>query len=92
MSPATATITPSEAAALHHALRDRLPMWTVTRRPRDFPDAWVARLHLALPRPEPTAALLLAPTLAELRELLPPGLACLTRDPSDDPVIMESWL
>jgi hypothetical protein len=31
-------------------------------------------------------------TLEEARELVPPGLARIDRDPDDDPVIVESWL
>jgi hypothetical protein len=32
-----------------------------------------------------------AETLQELRALLPPGLTCFARDPSDGPVIVECW-
>jgi hypothetical protein len=33
-----------------------------------------------------------APTLAEVRALLPRGLICFARDDRDDPMIVETWL
>jgi len=72
--------------------RERLPMWVVTERPRDFPNDYVARLHLTLPTNVPTAVGIRRPTLGELRAALPRGLHRLERSPADDPVIVEVWL
>lgn len=85
-------ITPSEAADLHYANRECLPMWTITANPSDCPGRYVARLHLTLPAPVVTNQAMVADTLHELRAMLPPGLICFQRDPSDDPVIVETWL
>lgn len=85
------TVTPWEAVQVHRALQERLPMWTITARPKD-PHGFVARLHLTLPQPEATNVALVATTLEALRELIPQGLAMIPRAPSDDPVIVETWL
>lgn len=77
----------------HASLRDHLPMWTVTAKPKDYPESYVARLHVALPRPFSTNVALISDNVDELREALANlGLVKLERDPSDDPVIMETWL
>ena len=69
-----------------------LSVWTVYDNPLDFPGLFVARksvthkgavLH--------THEVLTASTLQELRELIPPGLFCMPRDPSDEPQIVECW-
>jgi hypothetical protein len=39
-----------------------------------------------------TNDVIVANTVAELREKLPPGLVQLSRDPGDDPKIVESWI
>lgn len=68
-------------------------MWVITAHPSDAPGGYVARLHLTLPGPtEPTATALHADTLDALRAMLPPGLVCLYRYPSDVSVIVEAWL
>jgi hypothetical protein len=73
---------------------DDLPMWAIYRRPRDYPDGYVARLWLIRRRTEvplPTNVIVTAPTLAGVRAKLPPGLVCLPRQPGDDPKIVETW-
>lgn len=80
-------------ARLHWRLRSRLPMWTVYMpTTRDYPGRYVARMFVTLPESKPTRFVLLHDTLEGLRELLPPGLLRIHRDPSDDPVILEVWL
>ena len=69
-----------------------MPQWVVYERPRDYPTGFVARMHVALPRPEPTVCALYAATIAELREALPMGLCCLARFEGDDPAIVEVWI
>lgn len=67
--------------------RGRLPMWTVYNpTASDHPGRWSARLWASLPRPQATDRLIVRNTLDEVRALLPPGLACITRSPA------ETWL
>jgi len=69
------------------------PSNVVYNHPKDFPEGFIARLHLAVDgRTLPTAAVQRAGTLAELRDLLPRGLVRIARNPQDDPVILETWL
>lgn len=73
-------------------LEKRLSLWTVYRRPLDHPDSFVARRWEIHPEIAPTADVLLAHDLEALREMLPSGLVRLDRQPTDDPVIVESWV
>lgn len=66
-----------------------LAIWVVYDNPVDLPGRFVARKWL---NDEPTAEILQAKTLEELRGCLPAGLVCLRRAPSDDPKIVETWL
>lgn len=76
-----------------YELRDSLPMFTVTDHPTDFPDFFVARLHLTRPEPHATAFAIMDRDLDRLRETLEAlGLVKLARSPEDDPVILETWL
>lgn len=70
-----------------------LSMWVVTQNPTDFPGKFVAREWLIGAGCQ--AATLnhhVADTLDHVRSMLPPELCRLPRDPSDDPVIVESWI
>jgi hypothetical protein len=70
-----------------------LELWTVYDHPSDFPDHWVARRSVVgRGGATVTGAVIRAETLEGLRLLLPPGMACLTRQPDDDPTIVEVWL
>jgi hypothetical protein len=71
-----------------------LDMWTIYFNPRDYPDLWVARRFVigGGPVPQPTADMFVADSLAEVRALLPCGLAMIPRDPTDDYQIVETWL
>jgi hypothetical protein len=72
---------------------DALALWTVYDHPSDFPDRFIARLSLiSRTGVVATQKTVSAATLEELRDRLPPGLCRLDRDPSDDPVIVETWL
>jgi hypothetical protein len=66
-----------------------LTLWTVYVSPRDYPGKFVAR---AFELDRPTDRVLVADSLADIRELLPPGLTRLARATGDDPVIVETWL
>lgn len=72
--------------------KNQLSIWTVYKRPLDHPDKYVARRWLATPQPTPTDDKLLADDLDALRKKLPPGLIRMSRQPEDDPVIVESWI
>lgn len=77
---------------LHGRLHNRLPMWVIYRPPtREYYGLWVARMHVTLPEPKPTRFVATHDTLADLREMLPPGLVCLSRDIHDAPEIEEVW-
>jgi hypothetical protein len=70
-----------------------LLIWTVYRRPLDFPDLYIARPHLIEPgQTEPMPFHLQAATLAELRKLLLFGLYRMDRQPGDEAQIAESWM
>jgi hypothetical protein len=84
---------PAYFARLHWRLRARLPMWVVYRPiTREYPGAWVARMHVTLPESRPTRFVLTHDTLSELHDILPPGLVRMARDPNDLPEIEEVWL
>jgi hypothetical protein len=73
--------------------RNSLSMWTVYDHPADYPNDFVARRSeigdhgICI-----TRDMFVAPTLAELRALLPPGLYRMPRAPHDDLMILEVWL
>lgn len=67
-----------------------LSLWTIYDHPRDFPNNYVAR---RFELEQPTSDVILSSDLESLRaELMARGLVCLTRNPADDPVILETWL
>lgn len=70
----------------------QLSLWTVYQRPPDHPDKYVARRWVIRPAPAPTDEALMADDLNSLRQMLPPGLVCLARNPGDDPFIVETWI
>lgn len=94
-------LTDMQLLALHTKHHQRLPMWTVYCRPKDYPDGFVARMFLTLPEqredartytPQATGVAIYGPTLAAVRAALPGGLNKLGRFEADDPVIVETWL
>lgn len=71
----------------------QLLIWTIYDHPLDFPDCFVARPQIIRPKTSgPMPMHLMAKELDALRALLPDGLTCLKRDPSDDPFIIEVWV
>jgi hypothetical protein len=75
------------------AVTDCLTIWTIYRRPTDYPDSWVLRGHEVLR--DGTQAhkfCFVAPTLDEVRAKVPPGTRRVGREPGDHPVIYESWV
>jgi len=68
-------------------------MWVVYDHPRDDPEHFVARRWVIGPGfGQATNESVSAETLIEIRRLLPPGLACLSRCEKDDPCIVEVWM
>lgn len=67
-----------------------LPMWVIYDHPTDFPDTFVARLHI---NDQPTPHVLACVSLDVLREhFAQQGLVKIDRHPSDPAVIVETWL
>ena len=72
----------------------RLSMWVIYERPKDYPDGFVVRRQSAVPGGQILIDRVAqyAPDLETARRLVPPGLVMLTRNAEDDPVIVETWL
>lgn len=66
-------------------------IWTVCMHPSDAPEMFTARPH-SIKANAPCEFVLHHLTLGGVRQLLPPGLTYLPRDPDDDPVIVECWM
>ena len=65
-------------------------LWVVYDHPKDLPHWYVARRWET---EQPTEEKLLSNDLDHLRtRLRARGLVCLTRNPADDPCIVETWL
>jgi hypothetical protein len=72
-----------------------MSLWTIYDSPTDFPGKFVARRHdIFRDRKEPQVSEehFVADSLDEIRNLIPFGLACLTRSEEDDAKIVETWL
>ena len=69
-------------------------MWTVYDHPTDYPEYYVARLfEVTAGRTKITTTVLVANSLDTIRsEMRQRGLVCMSRQPEDDPKIMEVWL
>jgi hypothetical protein len=76
-------------------MKAMLPMWTVYEHPKDYPDAYVARLfEVDADGPRATGSVIIMKNLDDLRDVLAfqLHLTCLARNDVDDPVIVETWL
>lgn len=75
-------------------MSDPLYMWTVYDHPKDFPHNYVAReWAITAEGTHSTGRLIVGPTLPPLQQALEQrGLVKLMRHPSDDSVILETWL
>lgn len=74
-------------------------VWTVYKRPLDWPDGYIARMHISgSSGTSPTDLGLKTVSTSEqeldlLRFILrKSGLSCLDRDDGDEPQILESWI
>ena len=87
-----------EAAVVRMSLdwaykRDALPIWTVYDHPKDFPDGFVARLHLVEKSGEAATDQTIECDLEQLRWIFERvGLVMIPRSLQDDSKIVESWL
>lgn len=71
-------------------MRSHLSIWVVYDHPRDWPRFYVARRYEGV---RPTDRVIMDVSIERLRRQLQKlGLVKLMPDPSDDPVIMETWL
>lgn len=70
-----------------------LDVWTITEKPKDYPEHFVARRHvIANGQDTVTRDALVSLSLEGLRDALRRlGLVCMPRSDGDDPVIVESW-
>lgn len=73
-----------------HVAGDLL-VWTIYEKPKDFPGVFVARPYSSRAG-APCDFVMVAATLEAVRDLLPPGLCRMPRQPGDDPVIVETWI
>jgi hypothetical protein len=74
-----------------------LVIWTITYNTLDHPGRYVVHGHDVLdgttrPHAEPIFVGESGGTLEDARRMIPRGSVCMQRDPSDDPVIVESWI
>ncbi len=67
----------------------QLKIWTIYNKPLDYPEKYVARLHI---EDSPTKQMFLADTLEEVRNLIPSNLFRIDRQPTDVSGIVESWI
>ena len=77
------------------ATNDDLRQYVIYWNPRDHPDQFVVRGWSITSDSEPIPdreALVIAPTLAEARAVVPPGLYRLPRFLLDDVAILEVWV
>lgn len=70
-----------------------LNIWTITEKPRDFPNCFVARRHeVTAGEHHHTKDIIISTDIEALRSaLMDKGLVCYPRSSGDDPVIIESW-
>lgn len=78
----------------HNAIRlGQLLIWTLYDHPLDYPEWFVARPHIILPKlPTAFPMHLMARDLETLRRALPNGLVRMERLADDDPCIIETWV
>lgn len=74
--------------------RSVLSMWVIYEDPADYPGQYVARMHqvgagTVAVNPEPV---IVAPSLQEVRAVVPEGKVRLDPQPGEDPKIKEVWL
>jgi hypothetical protein len=86
-------MTRDDAAQAHWQALEQgdLPQFVIYHSPKDYPGKYVVRLWLVGHGFGPTNFAEQFETLEGARAFVPPGLICMTRNPADDPVIVETW-
>ncbi len=79
-------------AQWQHVRDGRLPIWVVTADTSDYPGKFCARITAAGRAVHVTNQVMLADDLQTLRDMLPPGLVKMDRDPTDPDGVVESWI
>jgi hypothetical protein len=71
-----------------------LTVWVIYERPVEYPQGYVVRPQFAMRGGEVRVSVhaWASPNLDTLRGALPDGLVPFTRQPNDDPAIIEAWL
>ena len=64
-------------------------IWVIYDHPIDYPTGYIARKFL---NDKPTAEVLTADGIHEMRQKIPKGFVRIDRHPTDDSSIVESWL
>ncbi|RQP58001.1 hypothetical protein DF159_20880 [Burkholderia ubonensis] len=73
-------------------MKPNFELWTIYERPRDYPHSFIARRWtIEGGAAVPCEVAVVAPTLEDVRELLPPGLVRMERNDQDEPQIVETW-
>lgn len=86
VTPVPMTLPPVEAKP------GDISVYVVYDRPTDFPGGFVVRRRVVRAGQDiPAEVVGTAPTLDDARKLVPAGTTKFTRDPADDPKIVESW-
>ena len=74
-------------------MSEKLEMYVIYRRPSDHPAPYAMRKwHIGDEGATPDDELATGETLDEIRSLIPHNFVRFERNPSDDPVFVESWL
>lgn len=66
--------------------------YVIYERPKDFPNNYVVRRYTFFPGRVEIGEYLLADSLEQARSFIPLGFVPIGRDPTDDPVIIETWI
>jgi len=67
----------------------KFPLITIYADPSDYPGKYVARLF---DMSTPTTYISIADTMDEIRSTIPRTMIRLSRQPNDDPCIVEVWI
>lgn len=89
------TVTQNEDGTVTIDGETGMPMYVVYDHPRDYPGHFVVRPHLIQKEGKPAIRSpngYLFDDLDSARQFIPIGMVRINRDPSDDPVIVESYI
>lgn len=72
--------------------QEQLSMWAIYKKPKDYPQSFVARRWVVAAQPVPTKDLFCADNLESLGVMLPAGLIRMPAKPGDVSVIIQTWM